>query len=157
MATSLNRAELRTWLTMIGGIRALLIAIDRQLRDEAGMTHDDYVILGRLHRSPGHGMRMSDLAREAGFSPSRLSHAFDRMEASGWVCRDPSAADRRVTEARLTDLGTEMVESASATHFAMIKHAVFETLGPEEARQVAEAMSQVASAAGGSPRQTPRT
>ena len=59
----LTRTELRSWLEVIEGTRALLNALDRQLRTEAGMSHDDYEILSRLYREPGHVMRMTDLAK----------------------------------------------------------------------------------------------
>ena len=105
MTQRLSRAELRSWFMMVGGMKTILNALDRQLRDEQGMTHDDYEILSRLHRAQGRSMRMSDLARDIGFSPSRLSHAMSRMEQEGWVRRTPSPSDGRVIEAGLTESG----------------------------------------------------
>jgi DNA-binding MarR family transcriptional regulator len=143
----LNRAELRTWLRLVGGMRSLLNALDRQLRDEAGMTHDDYGILSELHRSIGRTMRMSDLAREVGFSPSRLSHAVSRMEDEGWITRRHSSEDGRVIEARLTDVGAKHAEQVSAAHLAKVRQLVFDTLGAEGARELSVAMSRVGRAA----------
>lgn len=107
------------------------------------MTHDDYEILGRLHRAPERTLRMSDLARDVGFSPSRLSHAVTRMEDSGWVSRKPSLTDRRGTEATLTELGARVVEGASPDHLALVRKLVFDALGPERARETAEALDEV--------------
>ena len=53
------------------------------------MSHDDYQILSRLHRDPARALRMSELAADVGFSPSRLSHAVRRMEEEGWIERSP--------------------------------------------------------------------
>lgn len=151
VAERLTRTELRSWLRLIRGIRGLINALDRQLRDEAGITHDDYEILSQLHREPGRTMRMSALARKVGFSPSRLSHAISRMEESGWVARTVNPADRRVVEARLTPAGAETVEDVSAGHLALVKRLVFDSLGIEEARRISEAMDRIRQAAEGQP------
>ncbi len=149
MTTPLGRAELRSWIRMIWGIKALLNALDRQLRDHAGMSHDDYQILSRLHRAPARTLRMTELAREIGFSPSRLSHAMSRMEEAGWIDRRPSTVDRRGTDASLTDQGLRVVEDASAGHLELVRRAVFQTLGSERAAATAEALDEVGRSARG--------
>jgi DNA-binding MarR family transcriptional regulator len=143
MATTMSRAELRTWLRLIGGIRGLLNALDRQLRDEAGMSHDDYQILSQLHRAPDRTLRMSALAREIGFSASRLSHAVGRMEEAGWIDRRPSRDARRGTEAQLTPLGVAVVEEASTAHLGLVHRLVFDVLGPDRAGDLAGAMDEI--------------
>ena len=135
-----------SWLRLVGGMKSLLNALDRQLRDESGMTHDDYVILSSLHRASERTLRMSDLAREVGFSPSRLSHAVSRMEEAGWVARSPSRTDRRGTDATLTDVGVEVVETATPAHLALVKRLVFDTLGDQRAADLAEALDEIARA-----------
>ena len=149
MPTPLNRSELRSWFRLAGGMRSLLNALDRQLRDEAGMTHDDYEILSRLHRAPDRTLRMSSLARDVGFSPSRLSHAVNRMEQSGWIGRRPSPVDRRGTEANLTDLGTRVVEDASPAHLALVRTLIFDVIGADRAGTLAEAMDEIGRTARG--------
>jgi DNA-binding MarR family transcriptional regulator len=149
MGASLTRAELRTWIRLIGGIRGLVNALDRQLRDEAGMSHDDYQILSRLYRAPQHSLRMSTLAREVGFSPSRLSHAVNRMEQAGWIDRSRSGSDRRGTDAKLTTLGLEVVAEATPAHLGLVHRVVFETLGAERAGATAEALEEIARTASG--------
>ena len=138
-----------SWFRMISGMRSLLNSLDRQFRDEAGLTHDDYEILSRLHRAPDRTLRMSDLAHDVGFSPSRLSHAIARMEASGWVARQPSDTDRRGTEATLTESGSKKVDDVTPAHFALVRKLVFDTLGPDRASQTAEALGEIGRAAGG--------
>lgn len=149
----LTRSELRAWFRLVGGMRSLLNALDRQLRDEAGMTHDDYEILSHLHRSIGRTERMSDLAREVGFSPSRLSHAVSRMEEEGWVSRSQGSVDGRVIEAHLTEAGVTHLEQVSKGHLATVRRLVFETLGHDRAGVVSEGMDEIGKAA----RQSPAT
>lgn len=140
---SLSRTELRTWLQLIGGIKALLDALDAELRSDAGMSHDDYQILSRLHRGPDRSMRMGDLAREMGFSPSRLSHAVTRLEGQGWVRRRPGEADRRVVAVMLTETGKAHAREASEGHFDLVRSLVFDTLGPDKARDTAGAFDLI--------------
>jgi DNA-binding MarR family transcriptional regulator len=149
MTTPLSRSELRSWFRLAGGMRSLLNALDRQLRDEAGMTHDDYEILSRLHRAPDRTLRMSSLARDVGFSPSRLSHAVNRMEQAGWISRRPSLVDRRGTEANLTDLGARVVEDASPAHLALVRTLIFDVIGADRAGALAEAMDEIGRTARG--------
>jgi DNA-binding MarR family transcriptional regulator len=149
VANPLSRTELRAWFRLAGGMKSLNNSLDRQLRDESGMTQDDYVILSRLHRSPDRTLRMSELAREVGFSPSRLSHAVSRMEEAGWVERSRSESDRRGTEATLTDIGAKVVEVATPAHLALVKKLVFDVLGDERAVALAEAMDDIGRASRG--------
>lgn len=111
------------------------------------MTHEDYGILSRLHRASDRTLRMSELAREVGFSPSRLSHAVSRMEGAGWVVRTPSETDRRGTDATLTELGMRVVEEASPAHLALVRKLLFEVIGPERAAKTADAMDEIGRAA----------
>ena len=143
MPSPLTRTELRAWSRLAGGSRAMFNALDRQLRDESGMSHDDYQILSRLHRTPARALRMSELAAEVGFSPSRLSHAVRRMEEEGWIERTPSEIDRRGTEARLTDLGVKVVEDASPAHLALVRRLTFDVIGSERMTALAEAMDEI--------------
>jgi DNA-binding MarR family transcriptional regulator len=124
-------------------MRDLSNALDRQFRDHAGMTHDDYEILSRLHRAPDRTLRMSDLARDVGFSPSRLSHAVARMEQEDWVTRARCSTDRRGTDATLTAEGMRVVEKVTPAHLVLVRRLVFDTVGPDRARELGDAMDEI--------------
>ena len=147
MPGSLNRAELRSWVALIGGIRSLLRSLDRQLRDDHGVSHDDYQILAHLSRVGPDGVRMSDLAGGIAYSPSRLTHAIGRLETLGWVVRRPSEADRRVVEVALTRHGSERVARISEGHLAHVRALVFDELGADRARELGDLMREVGRAA----------
>ncbi len=124
---SLNRSELRSWLLFMTGIQSLLDALDRQLRDDMGISHDDYRILGSLYRASGRTIRMRDLAREVSYSPSRLTHAAARLESHGWVTRTRSGEDGRGVEITLTGAGADKAREASEGHLALVRKLVFDT------------------------------
>lgn len=147
MVRRLSRSELRSWVTLVTGITSLINALDRHLRDEYGISHDDYRILAGLSRADGNPKRMSDLARVVGYSPSRLSHAIARFESEGWVARAGAARDGRVVEVVLTESGSKWVGEVSDGHLAHVRALLFETLGAHEARQLADLMRRVGQAA----------
>jgi DNA-binding MarR family transcriptional regulator len=59
---------------------------------------------------------MCDLAEQLHLSPSGLTRRLDGLVRLGLVAREPSAADRRVTLAVLTDAGVAALDAAAPTH-----------------------------------------
>lgn len=144
---TLNRSQLRSWLELMTGIQSLLDSLDRQLRDEAGISHDDYRILGSLYRAPGRVKRMRDLAREMSYSPSRLSHAAARLESQGWVMRSKSDSDGRGVEIHLTDTGAAKAREASEGHLELVRRLVFETREEDQLDAAVTLLTRIGQAA----------
>ncbi len=144
---SLTRAELRSWLTLIGGVQSLLDALDGELRRDAGISHDDYRILVSLYRAPGRVERMRDLAREMSYSPSRLTHAAARLEKHGWVSRTQSEDDGRGVDIELTATGVDKARTASGRHLALVKKLVFDNSEVEQLDVVVSALDRIGAAA----------
>ncbi|MGW0037889.1 MarR family winged helix-turn-helix transcriptional regulator [Gordonia sp. NPDC003376] len=138
MATSdgprwLSDDEQCTWLALTSVVMYLPAALDAQLRRDAGIGHFDYVAMSALSMSPGHAMRMSDLAGMTDASLSRLSHTFTRLEKKGWVTRAPDPVDGRFTLATLTDAGWAKVVDSAPGHVAAAREFVIDRLSPTEA------------------------
>jgi DNA-binding MarR family transcriptional regulator len=83
-------------------------------------------------------LRLSDLAEALQVSPSRLSHAIDRMQESGWVKRVRCASDRRGWLATLTDEGYAVLEEAAPHHVESVRRHLFDQLTPEQVEQLRE-------------------
>ena len=98
----LTADEMAAWLPLVRFVHLLPQALDRQLREEAGISHVYYQILAMLSAAPDGRMRMSELARVTSTSTSRLSHAVAALEERGWVERGECATDRRGQVASLT-------------------------------------------------------
>jgi DNA-binding MarR family transcriptional regulator len=128
-------------------MKALFDALDRQMREESGMSHEDYILLTRLYRESDRSMRMSDLAAELSHSRSRLSHTIARLEERGWVERARGATDRRVVVARLSESGEAKLRAASPAHLALVERLVFESLGDRGVADAADALDQIRKAA----------
>lgn len=85
-----------------------------------------------LSERPDRSMRMSDLARLASSSLSRLSHAASRLEKQGFLERSrlPGGAGRR-TMATLTDAGMDKVVEAAPGHAADVRELLIDVVEPE--------------------------
>src|SRR6187549_3435688 len=66
-------------------------------------------VLGHLDRV--RATRVGELATHMGLSHSSVSLTIDRLQRDGYVTRDRSEADARVTHVRLTDAGQEVRDS----------------------------------------------
>jgi len=132
-----------TWLALASVIMRLPAALDAQLRHDAGISHFEYQVLSMLSMSPGHTLRMSELAAVAEGSLPRLSQVVSRHEKRGWVRRTPDPADGRYTLAVLTEAGWEKVVASAPGHVAEVRRLVFDPLTQAQARQLRETSSRI--------------
>ena len=130
----------RAWLTLA---ELLPRELDAQLRRDADLSHAAYVVLAMLSEAPGRSRRMSDLARRANQSQSRLSHTVARLEERGWVRRERSADDGRGNLAVLTDAGWDVVRSVAPGHVDAVRAALFDPLTAEQTASLAEVLETV--------------
>jgi len=145
----LSSSEMATWLNLTQLLMLLPSALDRQLRDDAGIPHAYYQILAMLSNEPGHSMRMTDLARLVGTTSSRLSHAVASLEQRGWVRRKACAFDKRGQIASLTDEGMTVLEASAPGHVAEVRRLIFDRLTPAEVDQLREITAKILPAAAG--------
>jgi DNA-binding MarR family transcriptional regulator len=139
----LDERESQAWRALIHLVTLLPQALDRQLRDDAGIGHVYYMILALVSEAPGRSMRLSDLAAATGTSLSRLSHALDALEARGWIARCPAQEGRRGAVARLTDAGQRLLERVAPGHVAEVRRLVLDPLTPEEVDQLGRLAGRV--------------
>ena len=143
----LSRSELRTWRRFTSGVVALLQVLDRDLRDDIGVSLDDFGVLRPLWASPESVVPMSVLADQLAFSPSRLSHTVRRLEDKGWVRREPSSEDKRVKLVRLTSSGEALFADAWPRHAQLIRELFLSQLDDHERNVTEETFAKVRKAA----------
>ena len=139
----LDEQEMAAWLPLVRLLGLLPQALDRQLREDAGISHVYYQILAMLSDAPQQQMRMSELARLSATSLSRLSHAVASLEERGWVTRSPSPEDRRGQLAGLTDAGRQVLVDVAPGHVAEVRRLVFDRLSRDDVAQLARLTSVV--------------
>jgi MarR family 2-MHQ and catechol resistance regulon transcriptional repressor len=101
--------------------------LEALLAQASGLSVQWFDVLMRLVRSPGHRLRMSDLAAQTTLSPSGLTRAVDRLEAAGLVVRQACPSDRRGAYAVLTPAGEERISGAVPVHLEHLRD-VFDTV-----------------------------
>lgn len=144
----LTDPQQREWRALLAMLATLPVAIDGQLKRDAGVNGYEYQVLAALSESRDHTSVLSDLAETARCSLSRLSHALTRLEKAGWVERF-SAADEagRRMRARLTDDGLAKMEAIAPGHVREARRLVIDVLTPEQLSALGEAARLVTSAA----------
>jgi DNA-binding MarR family transcriptional regulator len=140
----LDDEQQRTWRAWLTVAELLPRALDTQLQRDAGISHAAYVVMAMLSESPSRSRRMSDLARRANQSQSRLSHTVARLEDRGWVRREPSAEDGRGNVAVLTDAGWDVVRSVAPGHVDAVRSAMFDPLTGEQAKALGDVLEAIA-------------
>ncbi|WP_030485238.1 MarR family winged helix-turn-helix transcriptional regulator [Nocardioides aequoreus] len=112
----LDSSQQQAWRAYIMGTELLLSRLDRELREEHGISLSEYEILVRLSESADHRMRMALLADSLSHSRSRVTHTIARMERDGLVRRQAAAADGRGVEAVMTEAGYRRLVDAAPSH-----------------------------------------
>jgi DNA-binding MarR family transcriptional regulator len=101
--------QLATWRAFLNAHARVTRAIGRDLA-EAGLPDLGwYDLLWTLYRQPGRSLRVKELASEVVLSPTAMSRFVDRVEAAGYVRREPDPADRRALQVTLTDEGIDLL------------------------------------------------
>ncbi len=156
----LDEGEQQTWRAFLAAVHLLDGALDRQLRQDSGMSHAYYQVLVKLSEAPERVMTMTGLARRLRSSPSRLSHAVARLEEDGLVRRFKRPGDRRTTLAELTPGGMAVLRRAAPGHVHEVRRVLFDALTDDQVKQlrgIAESMLGVLDPEGEEPRYTEPT
>lgn len=132
----LSETEMGAWLNLAQILMLMPTALDQQLREHAGLPHTHYHILSALSTRPERAMRMTELARLAGTTTTRLSHAVTALEQRGWVARRACRTDKRGQIAHLTDTGFAVLAAAAPGHVAEVRRLVFDHLTEDDVHQL---------------------
>ena len=144
----LDDVEAAAWLPLMSTVMWLPTALDMQLQRDAGLSNFEYGVLAHLSHQENRTVKLSELARYANSTLSRLSKVINRFSGQGWVERRPDPEDGRTTLATLTDAGMEKVVSTAPGHVARVRELVFDNLTPDETRQLAAIAEKLAAATG---------
>jgi DNA-binding MarR family transcriptional regulator len=139
----LDDEEMRAWRGMVEAIAAIEAATEADLVAQHGLTSGDYAVLVQLSESPARQARMCDLAGRLHLSPSGLTRRLDGLVRQGLVAREPSAEDRRVMLAVLTDAGMVALEAAAPDHVASVRRHFLDHLTRIQIRQLGDAFARL--------------
>jgi DNA-binding MarR family transcriptional regulator len=132
----LDESERQAWLRLVAVVELLPGVLDAQLRADAGLTHFEYFVLAMLSEAPERTLRMTTLAQRTNATLPRLSHVVRRLEERGIVERFPCPEDGRVTNARLTEAGWDVVVAAAPGHVTTVRRTVLDPLTRDQLEQL---------------------
>lgn len=138
----LDDVEQAGWRAFVETVFDLQGALEADLAP-TGLTLGDYQVLVYLSEAEGHSMRMCDLAGVLQLSPSGLTRRLDGLVRHGDVARVPSALDRRVMLAVLTDTGLRHLEAAAPPHVRSVRSRLFDHVRRDDVEALARIFGAV--------------
>lgn len=141
----LSSEEERTWRAFARASRLLFAQLERELSRDAGMAPGAFELLVLLAQSPNRALRMSELADATLSSPSRISHAVERLVDLGWVERRTCPSDRRGWLAVLTDAGDTALRDAAPRHVEHLRAHLLEGLSKQDRADLARICESILS------------
>jgi DNA-binding MarR family transcriptional regulator len=139
----LNERELACWMAFLEMQKLLMETLDRELRDGAGITLDDYDVLAQLSAAPQKRLRMSELAEAVIMPKSRLTYRIDQLVKRGCVARIDCVDDRRGLFAELTDGGMALLERAAPIHVTGVRSHFSDPVGDDSAGEMCRLSAEI--------------
>ena len=125
---------------VIGRISRLSREIERRLEPgyaASGLEPGWYDVLATLRRAgPPYRLRPTDFAAALMLTSSGTTKRLDRLEAAGYVTREPDPGDRRGVLIALTPQGRRLVDTAAVKHLDNERR-ILSGLSAAEQRQLA--------------------
>jgi len=118
--------------------------LDRDLREEAGLSIAEYVVLLTLRYAPEGSLPVGDLSCEVHLTKSGVTRLVDRMERAGTVQRVADESDRRSVRANITEKGRDRLRKAWPIHRRGIDEYFGSRLSDAEAATLSELLGRVA-------------
>ena len=144
----LDPEEQRAWRSFVELLSEINEEQDEALAGSHGLRSGEYGVLVSLSEAPDQRLRMCDLAQRMRMSPSGLTRRIDGMVKHGWVAREPSAEDRRVMLAALTEDGMAKLTEAAPAHVAAVRNSLIDHLTPEDLRTLTEVIGRARASRG---------
>jgi DNA-binding MarR family transcriptional regulator len=121
--------------------------VTRELSAQLSCDHDlslnEYEALLTLARAPGSRMRRVDLANTLLLTAGGVTRLLDGLERQGFVAREESPSDRRVSYAALTKVGRDKLRAADKSHTRQIRELLGAQYDEAELTQLAALLDRL--------------
>ncbi|WP_329494292.1 MarR family winged helix-turn-helix transcriptional regulator [Kitasatospora herbaricolor] len=139
----LDQDEMAAWRGFVAASNLLNRRLERQLKDDSGLSHTQYEILVHLSAAIEGSLRMTELADRLITSKSGLTYQVTQLEKAGLVSRRSCPSDVRGIFADLTEQGREAVRNAAPGHLAMVRELLIDVLSREQLTVLADGLGEV--------------
>jgi DNA-binding MarR family transcriptional regulator len=117
----LDARELEAWEGFLTVSAMLNRRVEQQLKEDAGLSHQQYEVLARLSAAPRGELRMTELAEAALTSKSGLTYQVAQLAKAGYVARKSCRSDDRGVVASLTPAGWAKVRATAPGHAHLVR------------------------------------
>lgn len=114
----------RGWRRLAALHQLIEARLERALQERHDLSVVEFTVLDALSRQDGWHLRMAQLARATGLSPSATTRLVNRLEARGLIKRILCEDDRRGIYTEPTAAGRKLLRSARPTHDAVLDEAL---------------------------------
>ena len=136
-------AQLEAWRAFLGAHATAIAAIERDLAAEGLVPLVWYDVLVALWEAPDGRLRLNELASALLLSRSGLTRLVDRLEAAGYLRREPCPTDRRGAFAVLTADGRAAQLRAWPTYARGIARHFARFLGAGDTAALTAALARI--------------
>jgi DNA-binding MarR family transcriptional regulator len=116
----------RGWRRLAALHQLIEARLERALQERHDLSVVEFTVLDALSRQDGWHLRMAQLARATGLSPSATTRLVNRLEARGLIKRILCEDDRRGIYTEPTPAGRKLLRTARPTHDAVLDEALRE-------------------------------
>jgi DNA-binding MarR family transcriptional regulator len=134
---------MRAWKALLDVTTGVLATLDGELQREHGLSLGEYEVLVHLSETPGHSLRMTDLAERLKLSPSGITRRIDGLVRDDLVERRQCPSDRRGSNAVLTEKGLSRLDEAAPTHVRGVRSHFVDQLSERQLANLTSALSAV--------------
>jgi DNA-binding MarR family transcriptional regulator len=107
-----------------------------------GISFSEFMVMRALDVAPGKSLRRIDLAEKVNLTASGITRLIAPMEKNNLVSKQANARDARVSLVRLSNVGAEILNDATAS-FKLATQAVFEDLTQADLDGLAKTMARL--------------
>jgi len=136
--------RIAVWRSFLRAHAFVLRELEQELTTDAELPLSTYDVLLQLVEAPDHRLRMAELADRVLLSRSGLTRLVDRLQADGFVRREPSPDDARGTYTVLTREGFHALRRAAPVHLAGVQRHWLAHFDDDELRQLGELLARLA-------------
>ena len=136
--------RLTSWRAFLRAYHQVARRLDEDLREEHGLSLQEYAALLQLAEAPERRLRMGRLADGVQLSRSGVTRLVDRLVEDGLVDRLACPSDARGAEAILTETGLTRLRAAAPTHLRGIQAYFLAAFQQDELAMLERTMDDVA-------------
>ncbi|GAA1718272.1 MarR family winged helix-turn-helix transcriptional regulator [Streptomyces yatensis] len=133
----LSGQQLRAWRGVLELQAVLMPKLEAELREETGLTINEFDVLYQLWRAPGGVRRVGDLAHDVLVTPGGVTRLADRLVDRGLVERRREDG-RQAVELALTSAGGHRIRAAMDVRFRGVRRRFVDLLDAEEVELLAK-------------------